>query len=56
MVQILWMYAASVILYGYLDNRSERPPLNTDTSPLFCVVQGILYKVADCFDHPVTVA
>ena len=43
------------LLNDYLNNRSERPPLNTDKSAFFCVVKSVLYKVADSFDNPVSV-
>lgn len=55
MVQILRVYAAAIILYCNLNNRSERPPLDTDNTAFFCVVKGVLYKVADSFYYPVTV-
>ena len=45
MVQILRVYAASVILYGDLNNRRKRPPPDTDHVAFFCMVKGVLYKV-----------
>ena len=55
MVQIFGMNAASIVLYGNLDNRSKRLPFDTDKTAFFSVVKGIFDKIADSFDDPGTV-
>ena len=55
MVQIFGMNAASIVLYGNLDNRSKRLPFDTDKTAFFSVVKGIFDKIADGLDDPGTV-
>ena len=55
MVQIFGMNAASIVLYGNLDNRSKRLPFDTDKTAFFSVVKGIFDIITEIHRQGVTV-